>query len=77
MPSGARRVVLDALNSFVGGDISTDSKARRSLSGRLQALARCTGACIIGIRNWGRSDGGSALQKALGPPACRTWPVAL
>jgi hypothetical protein len=62
----ARLVILDALNSFVGGDISTDSKARRTLSGRLQALARRTKACIIGIRNWGRSDGGTASQKALG-----------
>jgi hypothetical protein len=62
----ARLVVLDALNSFVGGDISTDAKARRTLSGRLQALARRTGACVIGIRNWGRMEGGSASQKALG-----------
>lgn len=63
---GARLVVLDALNSFVGGDISTDSKARRTLSGRLQSLARRTGACIIGIRNWGRADGGTSSQKAMG-----------
>lgn len=63
---GVRLVILDALNSFVGGDISTDSKARRTLSGRLQSLARRTGACIIGIRNWGRSDGGTSSQKALG-----------
>jgi hypothetical protein len=62
----ARLVILDALNSFVGGDISTDAKARRTLSGRLQGLARRTGACIIGIRNWGRSEGGTAAQKALG-----------
>jgi hypothetical protein len=62
----ARLVILDALNSFVGGDISTDSKARRTLSGRLQALARRTGACVIGIRNWGRMEGGTASQKALG-----------
>jgi len=62
----ARLVVLDALNSFVGGDISTDSKARRTLSGRLQSLARRTGACIIGIRNWGRMDAGTASQRALG-----------
>lgn len=62
----ARLVILDALNSFVGGDISTDSKARRSLSGQLQSLARRTGACIIGIRNWGRMDVGTASQRALG-----------
>jgi hypothetical protein len=62
----ARLVVLDALNSFVGGDISSDAKARRTLSGRLQALARRTGACVIGIRNWGRADAGTASQKALG-----------
>jgi hypothetical protein len=62
----ARLVILDALNSFVGGDISSDAKARRTLSGRLQALARKTGACIIGIRNWGRMESGSASQKALG-----------
>ncbi len=62
----ARLVILDALNSFVGGDISTDSRARRTLSGRLQSLARRTGACTLGIRNWGRMDGGSASQKALG-----------
>lgn len=61
-----RLVILDALNSFVGGDISTDSKARRSLSGRLQSLARRTGVCLIGIRNWGRMDSGSASQKSLG-----------
>jgi hypothetical protein len=63
---GVRLVVLDALNSFVGGDISTDSKARRTLSGRLMALARRTGACIIGIRNWGRIETGSGSQRALG-----------
>jgi hypothetical protein len=62
---GVRLVILDALNSFVGGDISTDSKARRTLSGRLQALARRTGACVIGVRNWGREDTGSASQKSL------------
>jgi hypothetical protein len=63
---GIRLVILDALNSFVGGDISTDSKARRTLSGRLQALARRTGACIIGVRNWGRMDAGSSSQRTLG-----------
>ncbi|MBU0718577.1 MAG: AAA family ATPase, partial [Planctomycetes bacterium] len=63
---GARVVIIDALNSFVGGEIGTDSKARRTLSGRLQSLARRTGACIIGIRNWGRAEGGTASQKALG-----------
>lgn len=62
----ARLVILDALNSFVGGDISTDSKARRSLSGQLQSLARRTGSCIIGIRNWGRMDCGTSSQKSLG-----------
>ena len=61
-----RLVILDALNSFVGGDISTDSRARRTLSGQLQSLARRTGACIIGIRNWGRMESGSASQKSLG-----------
>lgn len=63
---GCKLVILDALNSFVGGDISTDSKARRTLSGRLQSLARRTGACIVGIRNWGRMDGGTSSQKSLG-----------
>jgi hypothetical protein len=63
---GARLVILDALNSFVGGDISTDSKARHTLSGVLHALARRTGACVLGVRNWGRSEGGTASQKALG-----------
>lgn len=61
-----RLVILDALNSFVGGDISNDANARRTLSGRLQALARRTGACIIGIRNFGRMDGIKASQKSLG-----------
>lgn len=61
-----RLVILDALNSFVGGEISTDSKARRTLSGRLQSLARRTAACIIGIRNWGKMDAGSASQRSLG-----------
>jgi hypothetical protein len=61
-----RLVILDALNSFVGGDISTDSRARRTLSGQLQSLARRTGACIIGIRNWGRMDGGTSAQRSLG-----------
>lgn len=63
---GVRLVIVDALNSFVGGDIRSDSAARRTLTGRLQSLARRTGACIIGIRNWGRSDTGTASQKALG-----------
>src|SRR5262249_25665856 len=62
----ARLVIIDALNSFVGGDISSDAKARRSLSGRLHALARRSGACIIGIRNCGRIDAGTASQRALG-----------
>jgi hypothetical protein len=52
--------------TFVGGDISTDAKARRTLSGRLQQLARRTGACVIGIRNWNRSDSGTSSQRALG-----------
>jgi len=64
-----RLVILDALNSFTGGDISTDSKARRTLSGRLQALGRKTGACIIGIRNWGRMDGGTAFFFSIGTHA--------
>lgn len=63
---GARLVVLDALNSFVGGDISSDSKARKTLSGRLQSLARRTGACIIGIRNYNRSSEGSSSDRSLG-----------
>ncbi len=61
-----RLVILDALNSFVGGDISSDAKARRTLTSKLHGLARRTGACIIGIRNWGRAEGGTASQKALG-----------
>ncbi len=63
---GVRLLILDALNSFVGGDISTDSKARRTLSGKLQALARRTGTCVLGIRNWGRNDAGTPSQKSLG-----------
>ena len=63
---GVRLVVLDALNSFCGGDISCDHKARRTLSGRLNSLARRTGACVLGIRNYGRSNEGSGNQKALG-----------
>jgi hypothetical protein len=63
---GARLVVIDALNSFVGGDISSDAKARRTLSGKLHALARRTGACILGLRNWGRQDTGKASNNALG-----------
>jgi hypothetical protein len=65
-PLGVRLIIIDAINSFACGNISTDSNARRSLSGPLQALARRTGCCIIGIRNWGRADGGTASQKALG-----------
>jgi|GEM_PF-1272398 hypothetical protein len=61
-----RLVVLDALNSFIGGDISTDSKARRTVSSPLAKLARRTGATIIGIRNWGRSEAESASNKSLG-----------
>jgi hypothetical protein len=61
-----RLVIVDALNSFVGGDISTDSKARRSLSGPLGALARRTGACIIGIRNFNRASEGTSSQRSLG-----------
>ena len=61
-----RLVVLNALNSFIGGDISTDAKARRTLSGRLQSLARRTGASIIGVRNWGRADVGTSSQRVLG-----------
>jgi hypothetical protein len=63
---GVRLVVLDALNSFVGGEITSDSMARRTLSGRLQALARRTGAAMIGIRNWGRISHGSSSQRSLG-----------
>jgi hypothetical protein len=63
---GARLVVLDALNSFTGGDISSDSKARRTLSGRLHALARKTGACVLGLRNWGRHVSPEAENRALG-----------
>jgi hypothetical protein len=61
-----RLVVLDALNSFIGGDISTDSKARQTVSSPLAQLARRTGATIIGIRNWGRSEAESASNKSLG-----------
>lgn len=64
--TGARLVIIDALNSFVGGEIQTDSKARRTLSGRLQSLARRTGACVIGIRNWGRGEGATGSKRALG-----------
>lgn len=62
----ARLVVIDPLNSFVGGDISTDAKARRTLSGKLNALARRTGACLLLIRNWGRADVGTGSQRSLG-----------
>lgn len=62
----ARLVIIDAINSFVDADISTDSRARRTLVAPLHALARRTGACIIGIRNFGRTVLGSASQKALG-----------
>jgi hypothetical protein len=62
----ARLVIIDALNSFVGGDATSDAKARRTLSNRLQALARRTGACVIGLRNWGREDTGKASNNALG-----------
>jgi hypothetical protein len=66
--TGARLVVLDALNSFVTGDISTDTKARRSLTGKLQHLARRTGACVVAVRNWAKgADGaGTGSQKSLG-----------
>jgi hypothetical protein len=59
-------IVLDAMNSFVGGDISTDSKARRQVSGPLASLAKQTGATIVGIRNWGRQDNGSASNNSMG-----------
>ncbi len=64
--TGARLVILDALNSFIGGDVSTDSKARRSISGKLQKLAVRSGACIIGIQNWGRSDSEKSSHRAMG-----------
>ena len=63
---GVRLVIVDALNSFAHGRIKSDSQARRTLTGPLQRLARRTGACIIGIRNWGRATEGTASQKALG-----------
>lgn len=63
---GVRLVVVDALNSFAQGIIKTDCDARRTLSGPLQRLARRTGACILGIRNWGKATEGTASQKALG-----------
>lgn len=62
----ARLVILDPLNAFVGGDISTDAKARRTLSGKLNALARRTGACLLLIRNWGRATDGPGSQRSLG-----------
>jgi hypothetical protein len=63
---GAGLVLIDAVNSFVGGDISSDSRARRTLSGKLRSLANRTGACVLGLRNWGRMEVGSASAKALG-----------
>lgn len=62
----ARLVIFDALNSFAEGNIKSDSKARKTLSGKLTRLARSTGACVIGIRNWGRDKEGTSSQKALG-----------
>jgi hypothetical protein len=59
-------VVIDALNSFADGDYSSDTKARRSISGPLQNLARKTGAAIIGIRNLGRDSKGKGSDGALG-----------
>lgn len=64
--TSARLVILDPLNSFCGGDISSDAKARRTLSGKLNALARKTGATLLGIRNWGKADVGTGSQKVLG-----------
>jgi len=59
-------VVVDALNSFVAGDISTDAKARRTMTGRLQSLAKRTGACIVAIRNYSRIAVGPSSARALG-----------
>jgi hypothetical protein len=63
---GARLLILDAMNSFVGGDITSDAKQRRTLSNRLLSLARRTGACILGLRNLGRVDTGKGSNNSLG-----------
>lgn len=63
----ASLVIFDAINSFSDGNISTDQKARRTVSTPLQRMANQTGAAIIGIRNWGKSAEGSVgSQKAMG-----------
>lgn len=63
---GIRVIIIDALNSFITGEINTDSKARRNVSGPLAAIARRTGCCIIGIRNWNNMSGVDAAHRALG-----------
>jgi hypothetical protein len=62
----SRLLILDALNSFVGGDLKSDSAQRRTLSGRLMKLARDTGICVMGMRNWGKSIDGPGSSNVLG-----------
>lgn len=61
-----RLVIFDALNSFAKGNQGSDADARVSLSGPLARLARRTGACVIGVRNQGRSQIGKGSDRALG-----------
>jgi AAA domain/Toprim-like len=66
--TGAKLVVIDPINNFLGDyDVSTDVKARRNVTGKLHSFAKRLGICLLGLRNWGKAAEGSSTQRALGP----------
>ena len=64
--TGAKLVVIDALHSFIESGVLHDSQARRHVIGPLHALARRTGACILGLRNHAQVADAQGKRRTMG-----------
>ena len=65
--TGARLVLIDPLNAYLGSRIDMNKDADvRSVLTPLRDVAERTGAAIVCMRHWGKARGGIATNRGLG-----------